>query len=232
MLILAIETATDHASVVALEDGRELAAWREVTHQDLCQRLAFEVRGVLATAGRGSGDIGLIAVGLGPGSFTSVRVGLATAKGFAFARGLPIVGVSSLEAMAWRQRGGLPGLVCPVLDAKRGELYAAIFRQEECRIERVAGECVISAADLLTRLAGFGEPVAVIGEPDRLLPADLKRLGDLMYPGATWPDAAGIADLGLRRYNAGGADDIGPLRPIYVRMSYAEESRKLDLGLR
>ena len=232
MLVLAIETATIHSSVSVVEGGRELAGWRELTHQDLCQRLAFEARTMLDRAGRGPGDLGLIAVGLGPGSFTSVRVGVATAKGIAFAREIALVGIPSLEAMAWQVRDRVAGLVCPVTDARRGELYAALFRVRPDAIEQVEEESVTTATDLAERLVRLGEPVTVVGEAGRLQEADVARFGDMMPSHPVWPDAASVAELGLRRYNARGGDEIGPLRPIYVRMSYAEESRRLDLGLR
>ncbi len=186
----------------------------------------------LERAGRGFGDLGLIAAGIGPGSFTSVRVGLATAKGFALARDLPLVGVPSMAAMAWQVRGRLSGLICPIIDAKRGELYAGLYRVGAELPERVVEEWVTTAADLAARLEARGEPVAVIGDPDQLPAADVALLGNRMCPEAAWPDAAAVADLAVRRFDAGGGDEIGPLRPIYVRMSYAEESRRLDLGLR
>jgi tRNA threonylcarbamoyladenosine biosynthesis protein TsaB len=232
MLVLAIETATHHASVVIRDGERELAAWREVTHQDLCQRLAAEVSGALLSAGRGFADLELVAVGLGPGSFTSVRIGMATAKGIAFARGIPLVGVPSLQAMAWGARHDLSGLVCPVTDAKRSELYTALYRVQGDDVQQLEKESVATASDLVARLSGLREPVTVVGEPAMLTGDDVARFGDMIWREALWPDAAAVADMGARRYNQTGEDAVGPLRPIYVRMSYAEESRKLDLGLR
>jgi tRNA threonylcarbamoyladenosine biosynthesis protein TsaB len=232
VITLAIETATSHASVALIEGSRELAAWREVTHQDLCQRLAHEARLVLEAAGRSFGDLELIAAGLGPGSFTSVRVGLATAKGFALARDLPLVGVPSLAAMAWQMRDRLSGLVCPIIDARRGELYAGLHRLGSDSVERVTEEWVTTAADLAARLDALDEPAAIIGDAAQLSANDLALLGNRVYAETAWPDAVAVADLAMKRFAAGGGDELGPLRPIYVRMSYAEESRRLDLGLR
>jgi len=232
MLLLAIETATAHSSVVAAEDGAALSAWREVTRQDLCQRLSGEVGQVLSRAGRGFADLNLVAVGLGPGSFTSLRVGLATAKGIAFARGLPLVGVSSLAAMAWQMRASLPGLLCPIIGAKRGECYAAIYRVSEAAVELIEGEFVATPHEIAERLAGRGEPVTVFGEVDQLSADGRAQLGEACHSGPIWPDAAAVAALGAQRYAQRGGDDLASLRPIYVRMSYAEESLHLDLGLR
>jgi len=232
MLVLAIETATHHSSAVVTDGERELAAWREVTRQDLCQRLAAEVGETLLGAGRDFDDLQLVAVGLGPGSFTSVRIGMATAKGIAFARGIPLVGIPSLRAMAWRVRHDVSGLVCPATDAKRGELYTALYRVQGDHVEQVEKESVTTAADLTARLSSHRVPITIVGERSSLADEDVARFGDMMWPEDVWPDAAAVADLGARRYNQAGEDVVGPLRPIYVRMSYAEESRKLDLGLR
>jgi tRNA threonylcarbamoyladenosine biosynthesis protein TsaB len=232
MLVLAIETATHHSSVVVTDGERELAAWREVTRQDLCQRLAAEVGRALLSAGCEFSDLQLVAVGLGPGSFTSVRIGMATAKGIALARGIPLVGIPSLMAMTWQARAHVSGLVCPVTDAKRGELYTALYQVQRDDVEQVEKESVATASDLMARLSSHRVPVTIVGERAALADEDVARFGDMMWREAVWPDAADVADLGARRYNQTGGDAVGPLRPIYVRMSYAEESRKLDLGLR
>jgi len=236
MLVLAIETATEQASLVLADKDREIAGWRDVTHQDLCRRLAAETSQVLTRAGRRFADVKLIAVGLGPGSFTSVRVGLATAKGFAFALGRPLVGVSSLAAMAWQVRGSISGLVCPVTDARRDEVYTALYRLKGKAIVSLWEASVARPAQLAQRLSSVEEPVTLVGQVDRLsLDEVVGRLGEraqIRSGEVVLPDALAVAQLGRRRYAEQGGDEIGPLRPIYVRVSYAEESAHLDLGLR
>jgi tRNA threonylcarbamoyladenosine biosynthesis protein TsaB len=130
MLILALETATRRASVLLANDDQEVASWRADADQDLCQRLTAEAQDVLSKAERQFDELDLVAVGLGPGSFTALRISLATAKAIALARNLPLIGVSSLQAMAWQKRNRLTGLVCPMLDAKREEIYGALYRAE------------------------------------------------------------------------------------------------------
>lgn len=236
MLVLAVETGTERASAVLAEDGAELAAWREVTHQDLCRRLAPEVRAVLRGAARGFDDVELVGVGLGPGAFTALRVGLATTKAIAMAREIPLVGISSLGAMCWQVRGQVSGLVCPVLDARRGEVYAAIYRVTEDTVEQLAAEFAARPEELARRLRRAGGAATVFGELDRIPGEDIAQaLGDA---GTVWsqrtvlPDALAVAQLASRRYASSGADDPASLRPIYVRKSYAEERFDIDLGLR
>ena len=235
MLVLALETATEHASVVLAEDDRELAAWRAVTQQDLCLRLAAEVTQVLQQAGAEPGDVTLVTVGLGPGSFTSLRVGLATAKGFCLARGVPLVGVPALEAIAWQVRDRVSGTVCPVIDARRGELYAGLFQVAGRQVVRQSEEFVARPAELGKRLAALGQPVSLLGQVDKIQPDALAELqGDrievLADPVA--PDALAIACIGRQRYPSRPLDEIDSARPIYVRRSYAEERFDIDLGLR
>jgi len=236
MLVLGLETATERASAVVAENDVELAAWRDATHQDLCRRLASEVSGVLSAAGQSFEQLDLVAVGLGPGAFTALRVGLATAKGIALARAVPLVGVPSLEAMCHQVRGQLSGLVCPILDARRGEVYGAIYRAAEDGFERVEPEFAAGPTELAGKLRSTGAEVTVFGQLDRT-PTDAigHALGD---PRKLWrertvvPDALAVAQLGRRRYAVEGSADLASLRPIYVRMSYAEERFDIDLGLR
>jgi len=236
MLVLALDTAVERASAVLAEDDRELAAWRAETRQDLCRRLASEVAAVLGRSGHSFDDLDLVAVGLGPGSFTGLRIGLATAKAIALARDLPLVGISSLAAMAWQVRDRLTGLTCPILDARRGEIYAALYHTAADRVQAVAPEFVASPSDLGERLRSFDENIALFGQLDRLPAEEIARAagerGHLWRDETILPDALAVAQLGRRRCNTSGADDPASLRPIYVRMSYAEERFDIDLGLR
>jgi tRNA threonylcarbamoyladenosine biosynthesis protein TsaB len=236
LLTLALETSTEWASAALFEGGRELAVWRLHTHQDLLRRLSAEINLLLARAGRTIGDLGLVAVGLGPGSFTSLRVGLATAKGIGLARGAPLVGIPSLAALIWPARAGLDSLACPLLDARRGELYAGFFRALPEGVARVGEEFVAAPLALAARVAAAEEPVTIFGDASLPAVAELALLlrprGSRFLGSPSWPDASAVAELGQRAFAARGADDLDSLRPIYVRRSYAEEKSDIDLGLR
>ena len=236
MLTLALDTAVEPASVVLAEDDQALSAWRQTTHRDLCRRLASEVASVLERAEREFREVNLVAVGLGPGSFTGLRVGLATAKALALARDLPLVGISSLAAMAWQMRDTLGGLLCPMLDARRGELYAALYRTTGEGVEVVEPEFVATAPAVAERLRAREQEVTLFGQTDRVPATEIARsIGDrgrLWCDEVVLPDALAVGQLARRRFAARGGDDIASLRPIYVRMSYAEERHDIDLGLR
>jgi len=235
MRVLAIETATERAGVALLEDGSERASWHDDTSEDLCQRLALEVGGVVARAKTAFSQLDLVAAGLGPGSFTSLRIGLATAKAIALAHNLSLVGVSSLAAMAWQMTADLDGLLCPALDARRGDLYAAVYRTGRAGLEQIKADFVAKPTELAAALAGLGEPVTVFGQLPPAAAAQLEQPGGehvTVLRSPVPPDALAVAELGRRRFEAHGADDLPSLRPIYIRKSYAEEASDLDLGLR
>ncbi len=190
---------------------------------------------MLARGGASFDALDLIAVGLGPGSFTGLRIGLATAKAIALAHDLPLVGLSSLAAMAWQERGRFPGLLCPVLDAKRGEIYGALYRVARGKLERVEAEFVAPPDQVAARAARREGPTAVFGnlEPDQA--GDLERAaagGCTVHPERIFPRAGAVAQLGRLRQQSHGPDDLASLRPLYVRKSYAEERFDIDLGLR
>ena len=235
MLVLAIETATQRAAAALVRDGEQLAEWHDETSEDLCRLLAAEVGSVIARGGITFSQLDLVAVGLGPGSFTSLRIGLATAKGIALAHGLPLVGVSSLAAMAWQMQEAVKGLMCSALDARRGDLYAAVYRTGRAGLEQIKADFVAKPTELAAALAELGEPVTVFGQLPPAAAAQLEQPGGehvTVLRSPVLPDALAIAELGRRRFEAHGADDLPSLRPIYIRKSYAEEASDLDLGLR
>jgi tRNA threonylcarbamoyladenosine biosynthesis protein TsaB len=127
MKILALDTATNSCSVAATDDGAlsaELTIRKNQTHSKHLMEL---IHSVLEIAGFGVADLDGLAVTIGPGSFTGLRIGISTIKGLAHALDKPVVGVSTLEALAW-QCGQTSYLICPLLDARKGEVYAATYR--------------------------------------------------------------------------------------------------------
>ena len=221
-LLLTISTPTPTGSV-AVTRGDELLGEATVnspaTHSDV---LLPAVDNLLTDTGSRLEDVDAIGVVLGPGSFTGLRVGMATAKGLALAAGVPMVGVSSLQALANPlPDGDLP--ICAMLDARKGEVYAGLFRRERGLAVLQGEEQVIDPETLLATLDGR---TLFVGDGCRVYQTLIVRqLGDraLFAPWSCHPVRAGHAALlALDRFRAGEAVAAGAIRPNYLRPSDAE----------
>ncbi len=230
MKILAIET-TDQSGSVALLDGRQIVSEARLPRQQRsAQSLAPAIAAELAAAGWLPNDIQLVAVAIGPGSFTGLRVGVTTAKTFAYAIGSSLVGVPTLEIVAAQAASGTrsdksPEHVICVLDAGRLQTFSA-------RYQRLAGgslECVeqtslVDDEALLANLPNILKSRVIISGPG------LRKLGDRLpgvvplAPEELWnPHAATVGQLALARYERGQRDDPWQFVPLYHRASAAEE---------
>lgn len=228
-LLLAIESATSRLSV-ALEHADGRVVERVPPHPGHhAEAILPLVDAVLREAGCGPGDPDAFAVSIGPGSFTSLRVGLATAKGLAFATGRPIVPVPTLEALAF---GALaPGDDDPIgalLDARRGELYAAVFEPEGEGLRCVlpdglfAPEALAAWLPARCRLVGDGVSLVIPALGGRA--GQGVRVEDPDDLGLAWPRATSVARLARARLARGetGGDDLAPR---YLRRAEAEAKR-------
>ncbi len=223
MRLLGIETSTLTGSVALLDDDVVVAEYSLNVATTHSERLLASVHRLLEESGFTLTSLDGLAVSVGPGSFTGLRIGLATAKGLAFASGHPLVGVPTLDALAW----GVPFAtypVCPLLDAKKGEVYSALYRHRQGNLERVTEYRVLPADHLLNEL-GEG-PICFLGDGvlayrDQIVQA----MGERAYfvpPSRRYPSAACVAELGAHRLAEGDAPDPAALVPIYVRPSEAE----------
>ena len=147
MLILAFETTAKAGSVALLEDNRLLAESYQNTGLTHSQTLMVMAEDMLKAAGKSMADVTAVAVAEGPGSFTGVRIGVAAAKGLAWGGELPCYGVSTLESMALTL-GAYQGYICPVMDARRSQVYNALFYVNSGVMERVSEDRAIALSDL------------------------------------------------------------------------------------
>jgi tRNA threonylcarbamoyladenosine biosynthesis protein TsaB len=234
--VLAVETSTVTGAVAVLESGAVVAESRvsiAVTHGE---RLMAAIDGVLRAARWELAQVDGFAVALGPGSFTGLRIGLSTVKGLAFAAGKPVAGVPTLEALAWR----LPYCaypVCPVLDAKKNEVYAGLYRTLEGRIEVLEAPRAIAPATLGEEL-GIAVPGPVVFVGDAVVPYGallqevLGARACLAPADLRLPSAVTVGELGGWALARGEAVDVASLVPLYLRPSEAElaRERRQDAG--
>ena len=227
MLILAFETSAKAASVALLEDGKLLGESYQNTGLTHSQTLMVMAENLLSQCGKTVADVTAAAVAAGPGSFTGVRIGVAAAKGFAWGREIPCYGVSTLEAMAL-SLGVYQGYVCPCMDARRSQVYNALFYVNQGVPERVSEDRAISLAELGTELKSLKEPIFLVGDGSNLCYNTLlESVPNLVLP----PEhrmhqrAAGVALLAEREIRQGNTCDANALTPNYLRLSQAERER-------
>jgi len=223
MKILAIETATLMGGVALTTQEGVQAEYRLNVRSTHSEQLMPSVDRVLKASNISLQEIDAFAVSIGPGSFTGLRIGLSTAKGFAIVTGRPILPVSTLEALAY----GLPFSthpICPLLDARKGEVYTALFQFNGTKnIQRLWDDRVMTPSALLSRIK---QPTLFLGNGIHLLnEALLNALGNLaiLTPMHLWlPSAIHIAELAREKWNSGQIDPSLPIVPRYIRRSEAE----------
>jgi tRNA threonylcarbamoyladenosine biosynthesis protein TsaB len=235
MLVLALDTSTFLGTVAVLRDGALLSEISASVRASHGETLLPHVQRALELAQVRLADIELFGVGIGPGSFTGVRIGVATAKGLALAERKPLVGVTSLRALAAGMGFGA-GLAVPALDAHKGELYCAAYARATGGelVERVAPFHAppAQAAERLRSVAP-GETLWLSGDGlARYGEAFLAPLGAAVVRAprfADTPRAACLADEALRVYQRDGAADLARLEPMYLRPSDAKLPGGRDL---
>ena len=227
MKILAIETSTRVGSI-ALVEGPLLKAQNildiSATHN---QRLLPGIERILTDAGWSLDDLDGFAVSLGPGSFTGLRIGLSIVKGLAWATGKPLAGIPTLDALA-ANVSFVPYKICSILDARKGEIYTALYRQGDEGIpQRLTSYMAIKPEELVALIS---ETTVLVG--DGLLSHGdyLKReLGNrlvLAPPHLSVIHASSVAWLGWHKLQSGESEDVSSCTPLYVRPSEAELKRK------
>lgn len=224
MRILAADTSTSVNTVAVCEDRRILAETYVLCGRSHAERLIQTVSWVLDEVSLDLRKMDALAVSIGPGSFTGLRVGVAAWKGLALGTGLPLVAVPTLDAMT-RLGAFAAGTVCPMLDAKMREVFAAAFRFEDGRRERLMPDRVCPVEELLSDLDG---PVLFLGDG-----ADLyqDRIRSLMSGAVIlghlhrYPRASAVAAEAFDLLDAGCETDPARVAPVYLRASQAERAR-------
>lgn len=224
MLVLGIDTATLACSVAVTKAAEVLAEYTLLIKKTHSERLLPLVAALLNDIGLTARDLDGVAVAAGPGSFTGIRIGVTTARALGQALNLPLAGVSTLEALA-SQADHFPGLVSPILDARRGQVYNAVFRSGNGR-ERLSPDRVLSLDELLDGFVQSGEQVLFPGDGvAQYKPAIVAALGDRACfppPEGLFNRASAVARLGRTELEAGRGVDYLELLPRYIRKSEAE----------
>ncbi len=233
MAVLSIETSGFTGGVAVSEEG---GPWAELTvgsKSTYSRRLMRAIIFILEETGLGWKDIDTVAVSLGPGSFTGLRIGLSTAKGLCLATGAAIVGVPTLDILA--QNAALApkdSLICPVIDARRGQIYCALYRPGQGLARRISDYLVINPRELVGKVSETCQ-IVFLGTglaPYKQTIAELFGNRAVIAPKHLWyPRPFLCANMGKEMIKAGqGPQDPVTLSPLYLRLSEAEEKKKAN----
>lgn len=227
MLILAFESSAKAASVALLKEDMLLGEYYQNCGQTHSRTLLKMAEDLMANCGVSAGDITAVACSAGPGSFTGVRIGMAAAKGFSWARELPLVGVSTLEAMAY-QAGCFEGLTVCAMDARRDQIYHAVFSNEGGKPVRLREDCAISLEEAGNWLKNEKKDKIILGDGAVLCYNVLQKFvpGCILAPEQLRHQrASGVALAARQALLKGETADAALLSPNYLRLSQAERER-------
>jgi len=229
LLVLGIETATWMGSIALVNDQMGvLAAFNVNSTASHSERLLPAIERIFHETGKNLQDCDGICISIGPGSFTGLRIGLATAKGLAFAANKPLIGVSTLETLA----NGVPMArvpICPVIDARKKEVFTTIYEWRKNELVRLAPEMAIPPQWLIQKIS---KPTLLIGNgliPYRdLFKKALQEKALFLSDAFNFPRASVLAHLGMKRLIRNETSNPEDLVPVYIRPSEAEINWKQD----
>ena len=226
MLILALDSTAVAASVALCDDRKILADYTVNLGNTHSETLLPMVEAVLKTARVTANDIDLFACSVGPGSFTGVRIGAATLKGLSFGKDKPCVAVSTLEALAYNLIG-FRGIACPVMNARRSQVYNALFELDgEHTPRRITPDRAIAIAELETELETMDAPLYLSGDGYDITREGFMRVKTEVTPAVLiLQNAYSVAMCALEKFQNGECTTDSALTPTYLRLSQAERER-------
>ncbi len=233
MLILALESTAQTASAALWRDGSMLALSSIASGNTHSTTLLPMVEQMLNALQVTVPDIDLFACAVGPGSFTGVRIGIATLQGLAFGSDKPCIGVSSLAAMAYNI-AGFSGILCPVIGARRSQFYSALFRSDGEHIERLTEDSIILASELDSYLSNYSMPIHLTGDGYAEARAVITHpMLSATPPSLRVPSAFAVAESAYDLYNSAPDNSIFTVQsliPVYLRKTQAEREREEKLA--
>lgn len=228
MKILALDSTENTAAVAITEDEKLIASTVISAGRSHSELLLPAIEALMKASGLTYDDIDLFACSSGPGSFTGVRIGVSTVKGLAFGRNVPCIGVSATEALAYNYLN-IDCIVCPSMDARRSQLYNALYRSRNGKIERLTDDRSISSTDLAKELETYKEPIYLCGGGEHIIKSAAEGNPYVKATPEILKNQNGysVALCAYRLYKDGkGTGTDKELSPSYLRPSQAERIRQ------
>ena len=228
MLILGIDTCSMSSSAAVLDEEKMLAQFSINHKKTHSERIMPQIENMLNAADIKIDDIDAFAVSVGPGSFTGVRIGVATAKGFAQSLNKPCIKVSALHGLC-ENVSFFSGLICPILDARRNQVYNAIFESKNGQIKRLCADRALSVSALMAELKESNKDIMFVGDGvpvfRETLTKELEEKAFFAPLPLMFNQAASVAAVGIDEYKNGNFTDYSELVPEYIRLSQAEQEK-------
>lgn len=228
MKLLAIDSSGLVASVAILEDGVLLAEYTVNYKKTHSQTLLPMLDAAASMIELDLNTLDAIAVAGGPGSFTGLRIGSATAKGLGLALDKPLISVPTVDALAYNLYG-ISGIVCPLMDARRSQVYTGIYRFEQGELEILMEQRAISVSELAEELNRLKEPVTLLGDGVAVYRENMQELLTVPFteapPHLNRQRAGALGALAMKYYEAGNLQTAAEHQPDYLRLSQAERER-------
>lgn len=229
MKILAIDSSGLVASVAVADEEHLIAEYTinyKKTHSQTLLPMLAEISGMIELD---LDSVDAIAVAAGPGSFTGLRIGSATAKGLGLALNIPLIHIPTLEGLAYNL-WGCADLVCPLMDARRNQTYTGIYRFEDGKMLTILDQCAVAITDIVKRINEKGQPVTFLGDGVPVFREYIEENCSVPYQFApsqmNRQRAASVAALGVVYFNEGRTETAAEHRPDYLRLSQAERERR------
>lgn len=228
MIILAFDSTAKAASAAVTDDEKLLALYNIDNGLTQSELLLPMAENMLKSLKLGFDDVGLLTCSVGPGSFTGVRIGTALVKGIAFGKNIPCVPISTLDALAENLRG-LRGIIVPCMDARRAQVYTAIYRGKDDALEKLCEDKAVSISALAEELKQYdGESIYISGDGYTTAKRGLEAAGIKVMNTPTLlinENAYSVAIAAKRKYDAGEYANDVEISPTYLRMPQAERER-------
>lgn len=228
MKVLGIDTSTKVATIAVIDEEEVIGEYSLSKDMSHSEKLMPMISEVLENIDLKIGDIDLYSVGLGPGSFTGLRIGAATVKSFAHLFNKPIIGVSTLESLAYNLYLN-KSIIMPMLDARRDRVYTALYTFQASQIKEIEASQILEIESIGEKLKEY-ENIIVNGQGSFVYREEIKKaLGEKVQfasSGQNLSRAVSICELALEKYKAGQRDDLFTLTPDYIRPSQAERELK------
>lgn len=232
MKILGIDSSGIVASAAIADEKNIIAEFTVNNKQTHSQTLLPMIDMVVKMSGVKLEEVDAIAVAAGPGSFTGLRIGSSTAKGLGLALKKPIVPIPTLDGLAYRL-AATDGIICPIMDARRNQVYTAIYRMEDGELRRLSEQKAVDIHEIMEELEEYGEKVTFLGDGvdvhRQTIEAEFKGKCYFAPEHMAKQSAGAVAALGIVYFGQGKTETAAEHKPIYLRKSQAEREREEKL---